>query len=100
MAKDYAKRFYTSEQWAAVRAAYLTRVFNQCERCGAPAKIVHHKKYITADNIKDPKITLDFKNLEALCQDCHNKQHITGAFRTRRYRIGKNGEVIPPYQKN
>ena len=48
-----------------------------CERCGQPAKIVHHKKYITPFNISDPSITLDWNNLECLCQDCHNAEHMT-----------------------
>lgn len=51
-----------------------------CERCGAPARIVHHRKYITRANINNPAITLNWDNLEALCQDCHNKEHfVTGA---------------------
>lgn len=51
-----------------------------CERCGAPARIVHHREYITPENINDPDITLNWDNLEALCQDCHNKEHfLTGA---------------------
>lgn len=51
-----------------------------CERCGAPARIVHHREYITPENINDPDITLNWDNLEALCQDCHNKEHfVAGA---------------------
>jgi 5-methylcytosine-specific restriction endonuclease McrA len=41
--------------------------------------MVHHKKHLTPDNIWDPDITLDWKNLEALCIDCHNKEHNTAA---------------------
>lgn len=79
--KDWARPFYKSSAWRyEVRPAYLASVFGLCERClklgkEVPAKIVHHKKYITRANINDPMITLDFKNLEALCQDCHNKEH-------------------------
>lgn len=46
-----------------------------CERCGDVAHIVHHKIYITPGNIQSPEITLDWENLEALCQDCHNREH-------------------------
>ncbi|MUT97757.1 MAG: HNH endonuclease [Subdoligranulum sp.] len=51
-----------------------------CERCSTPddpvtAKIAHHKTYLTKQNINDPYIALSWDNLEALCQDCHNKEH-------------------------
>lgn len=46
-----------------------------CERCGEPAKIVHHKIWLTPKNIHEQSITLCWDNLEALCQDCHNKEH-------------------------
>jgi 5-methylcytosine-specific restriction endonuclease McrA len=65
-----------------------------CERCGEPAKIVHHKTYINRDNINDTSITLSWDNLEALCQDCHNKEHHKAD--TRRYSFDENGNVIPP----
>lgn len=37
--------------------------------------IVHHKNYISKDNIYNTDVTLDFNNLELLCIDCHNKEH-------------------------
>lgn len=46
-----------------------------CERCGAPAVICHHKKWLNDVNVHDPKIALDFDNLEALCKECHNAEH-------------------------
>ena len=47
-----------------------------CHRCHEqPGKIVHHKEEITPENINNPLITLNFSNLEYLCQDCHNKEH-------------------------
>ena len=36
---------------------------------------MHHKNYISAKNIYNPEITLNFENLELLCIDCHNKEH-------------------------
>lgn len=38
--------------------------------------IVHHKNHIRVDNIYDPEVTINFENLELLCIDCHNKEHI------------------------
>ena len=70
-------RFYTSKQWLQVSKAYRLYRHNICERCGAIGKIVHHKKHITGTTIYDPSITLNFENLELLCQDCHNKEHLS-----------------------
>ena len=74
--KEYAKSFYKSKAWQETRYAYLSSQHFICERCGCPAKIVHHKKYITPANINDPYITLSWDNLEALCQECHNEEHL------------------------
>lgn len=51
-----------------------------CERCFAmgqymTAKLVHHKTHLTPDNIDDPEISLNFDNLQRLCQDCHAVVH-------------------------
>lgn len=73
--KEYAKDFYKGKQWRNISRLYMERKHYICERCGAVAKICHHKKYITAANINDPAVTLNFDNLEALCQECHNKEH-------------------------
>jgi 5-methylcytosine-specific restriction endonuclease McrA len=73
--KPYAEKFYTSRAWRDCRKAYFTMQHGICERCQGAGKIVHHKIYISPDNINDPSITLNFDNLELLCQDCHNKEH-------------------------
>ncbi|MDD5967658.1 MAG: HNH endonuclease signature motif containing protein [Blautia sp.] len=75
MAKDYARKFYSSTAWIRTQAAYMTSQNYLCERCGDMACIVHHKKHITPQNIDDVNITLNWDNLEALCQNCHNKEH-------------------------
>lgn len=67
--------FYRSKAWERTRAAYMEQAHHICERCGRPAKIVHHKRHIDAENVNDATVTLDFANLEALCQDCHNREH-------------------------
>ena len=78
--KPYAERFYGSEAWKKTREAYKKSVGGLCERCLKkglynPAEIVHHKVHISEDNINDPKITLAFENLEALCRECHEEEH-------------------------
>ncbi|WP_244833383.1 HNH endonuclease signature motif containing protein [Clostridium sp. BJN0001] len=93
MSKEYAKSFYTSKEWIKCRDGYIKTVYGLCERCGKPGKIVHHKKYITQDNINDPDITLNFDNLEYLCLDCHNKEH---EFEREKKRVTREGLVFDP----
>lgn len=95
MAQDFAKDFYGSVAWQECRRAYKKSVGGLCERCLKkglynPAVIVHHKTYITKDNLSDPTIALSWDNLEALCRECHEKEHQGQA---RRYRIREDGTV-------
>ena len=55
----------------------MTKQSYICERCGDPATICHHRKHLDGMNVNDPSIALSFDNLEALCQDCHNKEHFS-----------------------
>ena len=96
--KAWAKAFYLSAAWEQTRAAYLMSQDYICERCGEPAKVVHHKQYITKENIGDAGVTLCWDNLEALCQDCHNKEHHRKE-RQRRYRFYEDGGILPPISK-
>jgi len=75
--KDYARSFYKSKAWESTQAAYMASQHYVCERCGNVARVVHHRTYINPKNINDPNIILDWANLEALCMDCHNKEHGT-----------------------
>ena len=68
--------FYSGKAWRHVRKAYMTSKHYQCERCGGPASIVHHRIPITAANVNDVNVTLSWSNLEALCLECHNKEHL------------------------
>jgi 5-methylcytosine-specific restriction protein A len=67
--------FYHSAAWAKLSRAFLLSRNYICERCGRPAEIAHHKRYLTAENLPDPAISLNPDNLEALCRDCHNAEH-------------------------
>lgn len=95
MAKEFAKAFYNSTQWKNCKEAYLRSTNYLCERCKAkgiiqPADIVHHKCYLTPLNISDSRVSLNFENLEALCQACHNAEHFKSA---KRYSIDEFGQV-------
>ncbi len=89
--KPYAEAFYKSKAWHRVRHAYMESQHYICERCGAPAVICHHKIHITPGNIHNQEITLNFDNLEALCMDCHNKEHMA---RNGGCIFDENGDVI------
>lgn len=90
---DEVDAFYTTRQWRSCRAAYLKRVRGLCERCLrkgllVPATQVHHRTRLTPDNLRDPAVALNWANLEALCEQCHQQEH-----RPRRWRCGPDGRV-------
>lgn len=96
MARDFAKSFYSSRTWTDCRNAYAKSVGGLCERCLArglyrPGVIVHHKCYISPDNINDPTVTLNFDNLELLCRDCHAAEHDN---HQRRYKLDDLGRIV------
>lgn len=76
MARAFAAKFYASKQWKRTEAAVMKAYAYTCQRCGRPARIVHHKTWLTPDNINDPNVTLNWDNLEPLCIDCHNREHM------------------------
>lgn len=93
--KEYAEKFYKSKAWQHTRQTYLERVGGLCERClrrglYVPAEIVHHRVHIGPENINDPRVTFDPKNLEALCRSCHADEHMGGA---KRYTVDEYGRV-------
>ena len=86
--------FYKTDAWKNCRDAYAKSVGGLCEECYKRGKIVggeivHHKVHLSAQNINDPKITLNWDNLELLCRDCHGKEH----GRTKRYKVDALGRV-------
>ena len=94
--KEYAERFYSSKAWKECRKAYRKQVGGLCERCLAEGRIsagviVHHKIYVTPENINRPDIILNPANLELLCRDCHAREH---EGRQRRYKVDELGRVI------
>lgn len=98
--KEYAKSFYKSKAWERARQQAITRANGLCERCMAqgiykPGYIVHHKKYITPENIGNNKITLDIDNLEYVCEECHNKEH-KAKHSNPRYLFDEHGNLLPP----
>ena len=95
--EKFAAEFYQSWAWIKCARAYRAKVGGLCERCLkrgliVPAVEVHHKVKLTPENISDPKISLNFDNLEALCKKCHLEEHRKNS---RRYHVDKvTGRVI------
>ncbi len=101
MARDFSRKFYNSKEWKKCRDSYKESKYHICERCGHPGDEVHHKIYLTPDNINDPYITLSWDNLELLCQSCHSKEHMSKYDVVREdVMFNDNGELvpIPPYK--
>lgn len=102
MARDFAKDFYNSPTWKSTRMAYAKSVKLLCEDCLAsgiytPGKIVHHIVHLTPENIGNPAITLNWKNLKLVCQDCHAKEHQKD--KNLKYCFDENGNVLPLFEK-
>lgn len=90
------KEFYGSVQWKRCRESYKKSVGNLCEECYkkgmiTPATEVHHIKKLTDSNVNDPNVSLNYVNLMALCERCHDKKHR----RDRRYEVDEWGRVTP-----
>ena len=88
-------QFYGSNAWIQTRKAYAKSKGNLCERCLkkgliVPAEIVHHKVYLTPENIECPEFTLSWDNLECLCKSCHELEHSNVK---KRWTVDKFGRV-------
>lgn len=93
--KEYAASFYKSKAWQRCRSGYIKSVGGLCERCLAegrivPGVIVHHKIYVTPENINEPSVILNWDNLELLCREHHEQEH---ARQKKRYTIDECGRV-------
>lgn len=95
MAKEFSESFYASKEWERTRLAFMQSKHFICERCGKAAKIAHHKTYLNPRNIVDPYVTLNWDNLECLCQDCHNREHSLKPATAQGLGFDDNGNVIP-----
>lgn len=77
--REQVAAFYVSGVWIDCARAYR-RAHPLCERCRARHEIstaeqVHHKIKLSPENINDPDVTLNWDNLEALCDKCHKAEH-------------------------
>jgi len=80
MAREFAKNFYNSNNWKKVRKSFIKLRMGMdggmCQECHErPGEIVHHRVWLTPDNIDDANVTLSYSNLEYVCHACHDKIH-------------------------
>ena len=111
MARPFAKSFYKSKEWQAVRSYVLKRDMYLCKKCGEPAEEVHHIIHLTPDNITDISISLNPENLDSLCKNCHFDEHKEERIAARcnanktdepEYEFDENGYLVrrvPPVEK-
>ena len=83
MAKPWAEKFYNSVRWERCRESFIADRIQKdggmCQRCRRQlGYIVHHKTHLTPDNIGDPNVSLNWDNLEYVCKDCHDEEHLPG----------------------
>ena len=96
--RPYLQPFYSSGAWKACSEDYR-KAHPLCERCLAKGEIsaseqVHHKIRLTPETVKDPRVALNWGNLEALCGDCHKAEHRRKTLR--RWRCDERGHVTAP----
>lgn len=92
--------FYTSRKWRKCRKGFLENKGKLCEDCLKEGIInpgskeqqleVHHKIELTEENINDPRITLNWDNLEAVCKKHHDMKK---PGRKRRWSVDADGKV-------
>jgi len=100
MAREFSYGFYHSKAWKDCRDSYIATVNGLCERCLkkgklTPGYILHHIEHLTPENIRDPFVTLNWSNLEYVCQSCHNEEHFGKYDMTREgYTFDENGYLV------
>lgn len=100
MSTGKREAFYHSGPWRRARDAYLKRRIaidgGLCEVCHYNlGDTVHHKTWLTDENVDDPEIALNEKNFCLICRDCHAKERDPKAQRTGRYYFDSDGNIVP-----
>lgn len=82
---DELQKFYKSEKWETFRKVIIAERtdsdgYVHCAICGKPILkkydlIVHHKKELSPENVKDATISLNPDNVLCCHFKCHNKVH-------------------------
>lgn len=75
------QKIYNTDRWRKLRLNYLSQ-HPLCEECLKKgiirsAKDIHHIiSFMTTDDMCErERLAFDSSNLQALCRECHNKEH-------------------------
>ena len=68
--------FYKGKAWKNCRKTYFNSKYGLCEQCSSSGVIVHHKIHLNVNNVHDANISLNHDNLQLLCIECHNREHM------------------------
>ena len=110
MSYGIRKDFYHSKAWNKVKTTIWLKQNLLCARCHKPVYvdglsdwlpkkqrrtgIVHHKIYLDNNNIYNDNITLNERNLEGLCKQCHEEEHHQDVANRKEYIFDDNGNLI------
>ena len=102
--------FYKTTRWKNTRKLYALSKHCICERCSRAVYvsgindylpkekrlkgIVHHKEYLNDINYTNPEIAYNWDNLELLCIDCHNNEHMSKELLRDGYAFDEEGNII------
>ena len=64
--------FYHGKAWKRMRQRIIDERAGLCEKCGKKGTEVHHIIELNDENVTDPSIALNPKNLMLLCRACHD----------------------------
>lgn len=97
--RSITEDFYKTSEWRNARRLYLLK-HPFCEEClkrgeYTPATHVHHRVFLNKANYTNPEFSLNEKNLEAVCLDCHNTIHFGKS--EKRYRVNADGTITALY---
>lgn len=93
--EKFAAGFYSSGAWQACREAYAKSKAWTCERCGNAGAQVHHRIRLTPANLMDTNVSLNWNNLELLCDDCHKAEHKKREKKKqKRYAVAEDGSLL------
>lgn len=104
MAKEWARRFYSSSAWLKCRDSFISgrRAVDGglCQDCHERlGEIAHHWPVpLTAQNISRPEVSLNHQNLRWVCKACHDLYPGHGVAKplTALVTFDANGDVVPP----
>ena len=81
MAQPWAKSFYNSKEWRALRERLIVESNFLCAECGdsylqnSSQLVGHHITELTPANVVDANVALNPDNIKIICRRCHDKEH-------------------------